>query len=177
MAPNITSLKARQIDAQVSRAGAQCSWKKLILHVHPALQHIAYLPLKSIQQLGLGPSAETGPDLRVPANLLPHDQLPALLHQAATNLASSSVWQQGHYSEIRFFSYKDLSSDERGPLFRALAPLRSHLVVGAKLDFGGSGSGFGRVELPALQSSLGSQLTSLHLAFCRLGSSVWLALD
>jgi hypothetical protein len=96
---NITSLVVRQIDAQVNRSDAQCRWSRLFLGDYPTLLAIANLPLKTVQQLQLQLHlnhlmGQFGLVLQLPVGTCPQDQLPAVLRQAASNLASCPAWQQ-----------------------------------------------------------------------------------
>jgi hypothetical protein len=174
---NITSLAAFSLDADTSRADAQCSWEELHFSTAPKLQHIAYLPLKTVKFLSPGLLSDLGPDLRLPVGTMPDDQLPALLHQAAANLASAPAWQLEEYSHITLRAGSrttphNLSSELRLQLLQALAPLKFPRETKLELY----GCDCGRPEVAALQHSLGSELTILSLAHCSLTPCFWSAL-
>jgi hypothetical protein len=191
---NITSLVVRQIEAQVNRSGTQCRWSSLELTRYPTLLTIAYLPLRTVHQLKLRSSnlvMQLGLVLQLPAGTVPINQLPALLRQAASNLASCPAWQQPPSQQTgvqrRQFSPlclcpgagpagRSFSGVERIQLLDALAPLRSPRVAHVMLALDALDAAFGQAEVKALEHSLGSSLTSLYLGLCTLDSSFWSAL-
>jgi hypothetical protein len=192
---NITSLVVRQIDAQVNRSDAQCRWSRLFLGNYPTLLAIANLPLRTVQQLQLRSGILTmqlGLKLQLPVGTIPMSQLSALLRQAASNLASCPAWQQPpsqqdnmqqrQFSPLGLFADGDpaapsFSGAQRIQLLNALAPLRGPRVTCVALALHASDAAFGQTEVMALQSSLGSGLTSLYLRSCTLDSSFWSALS
>jgi hypothetical protein len=156
-----------------SKAHWPCSWQKLTLS-DATLPEYAYLPLKSVQQLGNVLSLRQAPLGRLP---LPGDgevaQLPSLLHQAATNLASCPGWTKAAPSELELYgpvSLSGLTSAQRVELLQALAPVAATHVQSLKLEVDMQ---LGRGEVEVLGNILGGSLTSLYLGGATLMDSFW----
>jgi hypothetical protein len=160
---SITNLTLGETILTTSKADWGCSWRKL--KVHGELQEFAYLPLKSVQQLHpyLG-------NLYLPPNT-PVAQLPDLLHQATTNLASCPAWVKAPPSELTLSGGAQyLTSDQRLQLLQALAPVAGRHVSKPMLDVNMQ---LGGAEVEALASSLAESLTILHLNSATLLDSFW----
>jgi hypothetical protein len=168
---SITDLTLGTASLKTSKADRACSWRKLVLH-RGTLQEYAYLPLKSVQQLQ---RVEDGDQATLGKFALPHDtpaaQLPDLLHQATTNLASCPAWTSAPPSELQLVgSPQDLTSAQRVQLLQALAPVAgrhvSKLVLHVKMELGPA-------EVEAIASNFAGSLTSLHLDLVTLHDSFW----
>jgi hypothetical protein len=169
---SITDLTLGRPSLTTSKADWACTWRKLEL-CDGTLQDLAYLPLKAVQQLQLtthdGTSSALG-HLYLPTDILPA-QLPDLLHQATTNLASCPAWAKAPPSELGLSgdAYA-LTSAQRVELLQALAPVGGRhvttLQLHVKMQLGGA-------EVEAIAGSFAGSLTSLHLDYATLQDSFW----
>jgi hypothetical protein len=171
---NITDLTLGPATLDSSRADRQCSWRKLSLLGPPGdiLFQVAYLPLRSVQILEAG--------LTIVGRLLlpdavPASQLPSLLHQAATNLASCPAWARAAPSRLSLQGAgQALTAGQRVELLQALAPLCTHVTemiiyLWHQLELG-------CMEVQALANSTGGSLQSLSIHNCTLLGTFWKAL-
>jgi hypothetical protein len=183
---NITSLNLSSFELQSSFAERACRWKTVKLGLADALV-LARLPLRTVTQLTIG-SPNSPLELDLPLGEVPDAQLPAILHQAATNMASCPAWQAGSKSQISLLGYPGpipkpedtltvFDGEQRIQLFEALAPLGGPAVKEVEVSIKGATFQWGRPEVQALARSLGGQVTSLLLSYCSLQSDFWVALD
>jgi hypothetical protein len=166
---SITDLTLGRSSLTTSKADWACNWRKLVLH-NPTLQELAYLPLKSVQQLqdlrhgGPAPFVE----LDLPSDT-PAAQLPDLLRQATTNLASCPAWAKAPPTELRLYG-GDFTSAQRVQLLQALAPVAgrhvSRLVLWIDTELGAA-------EAEAIAGSFAGGLTYLSLISSTLLDSFW----
>jgi hypothetical protein len=167
---HITTLSAG-FEPKSSLANEPCRWRDVELNGYgsPALFSLVYLPLHSVEVLsmegGLG-------SINLPLTLVPTEQVPAMLHRAATVISQTKSWQQKPPQQLSFAAI-----GERGPvkpkftaqtniqLFRALAPLKHSSLTKLIMEgFAYVGTfELGQPELAALSSSLGSHLQSIAL--------------
>jgi hypothetical protein len=175
---NITHLHLSSSSLTASRAHAPCSWKVLSLAT-PSLQLLAYLPLKSLQELTLTVAGYSWPSIGDTLMLYLHPATPApqllsLVSQAASNIAACPACvKQPHqrFTGLHLACMRpSLMPQERVQLFEALAPLRvlqlEQLTIWTPLELGSP-------EVEALVHSLGGSIESLTLWGCTLQSSFW----
>jgi hypothetical protein len=184
---NITSLNLSSFfELQSSFAERACRWQTLRLRLADALV-LARLPLRTVTQLTIG-SPNSPLELDLPLETMPAEQLPLILRQAATNLASCPAWQAGSKSKISLEgdpgpipkpqdTLTVFGGQQRIQLFEALAPLGGPAVKQVEVSIRGATFQWGRPEVQALARSLGGQVTSLELSYCSLQSDFWVALD
>jgi hypothetical protein len=168
----ITHLTLSSSSLTASRAHVPCTWKVLNLR-HPSLQQLAYLPLRSVQELpaGLGtPGDEL--ELRFDSET-PAPQLLSLLSQAASNLTAcpACTKQPQHFTGLQLAGSPPVPAVQ---LFEALAPLR--VMQLEQLDIRRIGQELGSPEVEALAHSLGDSIKSLKFEGFTLQSSFWRAL-
>jgi hypothetical protein len=174
---SITRLTLGGTTLDSSRADRQCSWRKLSLQgsSEGILSQLAYLPLRSVQELEVShDEVSCKVVLPLPASV-PAAQLPSLLHQAATNLASCPAWISAAPS------YLDLQGGGQGltaelvQLFQALAPLGGPHVTKVTIGLLEQLE-LGSAEVQALASCIGGSLRTLTLGICTLQGTFWKAL-
>jgi hypothetical protein len=179
----ITSLTVRDINVGESRANAPCQWEKLTICAGSrglSMHQAAFLPLKTVHQLG---STLLICDLQLPLSSVPLGEIPALLHQAATNLAGCPARQHAHPLGVCLWNattaFNPLehrwTSEQRVQLLRAIAPLRHPHLTG--FVFAATGWELGQPEVTALHHSFGAGLATLQLGYCTLLPSFWAALN
>jgi hypothetical protein len=180
---SITDLTLGDTTLDSSRADRQCSWRRLSLQGPGAgiLLQLAYLPLKSVQELQgvydtrLDKPVRAWLDLPSPAAAVPAAQLPSLLHQAATNLATCPAWMHAAPSQLALRGAgHELAADEQVQLFQALAPLGAHvttlvIMLRGELQLDAA-------DVQALATSTAGSLTALSLYNCILPATFWKAL-
>jgi hypothetical protein len=170
---SITDLTLYATTLTSSKAERACSWHRLTL-LGAALQQLAYLPLKSVQELHTttGHFVASGQRHRVLHFWnAPDEQLPYLLHQATTNPASCPAWVKAPPSELTLSgSAQYLTSDQRLQLLQALAPVAGRHVSKLRLSVRMQ---LGQAEVEAIASSFPDSLTSLHLDWATLHDSFW----
>jgi hypothetical protein len=166
---SITDLTLGETSLTTSKADRACSWQKLELH-NGHLQEYAYLPLRGVQQHQVTFCG-------VPHSLgsyyikRPNAQLPDLLRQATTNLASCPAWAKAPPSELLLHGdAPDLTSAQQVQLLQALAPVAGRHVTKLKLD---ALLQLGGAEAEALAGSFAGSLTSLHLDSVTLLDDFW----
>jgi hypothetical protein len=175
---SITDLTLGRITLDSSRADRQCSWRKLTLRgsFDTTLLQLTYLPLRAVQELW-DPFVNTGTLCLPPPDVVPTTQLPSLLRQAATNLATCPAWIRTPPSQIRLSWGKghELGAEQRVQLFKALVPLGvghvTEMVISLEEQLE-----LGCMEVQALVSSIGDSLQTLRLANCTLLGTFWKAL-
>jgi hypothetical protein len=152
---SITDLTLGYTCFTTSMAGWPSSWRKLTLS-GATLQEFAYLPLHSVQCLQ-GPLGK----LCIPTDI-PAAQLPGLLLQATSNLASSPAWVKAPPPQLELCgrSIQVLSSTQCQELLKGLAPVAGSHVHTLKLDLNMQ---LGGAAVEALADSLWPSVTSLHL--------------
>jgi hypothetical protein len=172
---SITDLTLGNTSLTTSKATWACSWRRLVLH-NRTLKELAYLPLKSVQQLrvirhGLKVSlGQVDLWLNLPSDT-PAAQLPDLLHQATCNLASCPAWAQAPPSKLVLWGHTQGLTDTQGvQLLQALAPVAGSHVSKLKLC---CKMQLGQDEAEAIASSFVGSLTSLHLDSATLHDSFW----
>jgi hypothetical protein len=170
----ITHLTLSGSSLTASRAHAPCTWEVLRLS-HPSLKQLAYLPLRSVQELTTGYSqGPSGNKLQLRFNsATPAPQLLSLFSQAASNLAAcpACTRQPQHFAGLHLAgTHPGLTPQQRVQLFEALAPLRvmqlQQLRIYSPLELGSP-------EVEALAHSLGDGIKSLDLWYCTLTGSFW----
>jgi hypothetical protein len=171
---NITDLTLGVMDIARDRADRMCKWRSLrLLHTTSVLAGLAYLPLKSVQELMTCGIEGT---LRLPLTPLP--QLDLLLQQAVTNLVSCPAWQKQPATRILLYTHPwyitGMRNIKAAQMLSALSPLQSpHLQhLGISIDVH-----FGQQEVQVLARSLGSSLRSLSLRRGCIKPSFWPALS
>jgi hypothetical protein len=193
--PNITSLSLGSNKIDTSFAARPCKWRTLktlegfVLNSdrQPTVLLLARLPLRTVTELEILGFADPSRPLKLelPLGRMPDAQLPAILRQAATNLASCPAWQAGSKSQISVRGDPACAPPNtvvfdaqlRIQLFEALAPLGGPAVKQVELSIGKASFQWGRPEVQALARSLGGQVTTLKLGDCSLQSDFWAALD
>jgi hypothetical protein len=161
----------------------EASWEHLALDLQSMC--LASPPPWNVTEHGFGKYEHSSSPLGVlllPYGSVPSDQLPQLVHRAATSLAGCPAWQRKPEPWISLLSegpaqQVSFSPQQRVQLLQALAPLGGPHVIGFQLGIRGSDVTVGDQELLALASSLGRGLTQLHLSFCTLPAQFWRALD
>jgi hypothetical protein len=161
--------------------------------MHPTVLHLANLPLKGVTSLeyseaywGATPRLGT---LQLPLYSRQVEDMPRLLHQAATNLAACPAWKaepQGtislegdptdtHPSAHNTVYFPDHQCIQ---LLQSLAPLGGPHVRVFKGNIWGAQFRWGRAEVQALAGSLRSdRVTRLALDHCFLAGDFCAALD
>jgi hypothetical protein len=183
---NITSLNVLSIKVETSFVDQPCNWQKLSVedcYEQPSVLMLAHLPLRKVNDLHIWSS--NLPELQLPLGRAPHAQLPAILRQAATNLASCPAWQAGFKGSISLTGGPGpalpnrvvFDGRQRIQLIKALAPLGSPALKQMQVSIDGAVFQWGRSEVRALARSLGGQVASLQLGDCTLQPDFWLALD
>jgi hypothetical protein len=137
-----------------------------------------------VTQLTIG-SPDSPPRLKLPVGEVPDAQLPAILRQAATNLASCPAWQAGFRGGVSLQGEPGsarrprltFDGQQRVQLVAALAPLGGPAVKQVEVSINGATLCWGRAEVQALARSLGGQVSRLQLGHCTLISDFWVALD
>jgi hypothetical protein len=175
---SITDLTLGSITLDSSRADRQCSWRKLSLLGPPGdiLLYLPYLPLTSVQELWNLYNILSGVLPLPPPDAVPAAQLPSLLHQAATNLATCPAWISAAPSKLTLQGAgQELTADQQVQLFQALAPLGGPHVTEIEVCLEGQLE-LGSAEVQALASSIGGSLQKLRLYRCTLLSTFWKAL-
>jgi hypothetical protein len=130
----ITSLIAGELRAVEDRTSASCGWQELWLsetYVPAHLLHLGNFPLHSVKQLQVGNSSIN--TLQLPYDSVELDDIPAMLHHAALNIANCPAWKESNASSIRVVvepwtraalpEGAHYSSGLSSQLIRALAPL------------------------------------------------------
>jgi hypothetical protein len=176
---SIISLTLGRTTIDSSRADKQCSWRMLHLRGpwEAKLLQLAYLPLRSVQEL----SDHWGNDnilsgrLELPPVRVPAAQLPSLLRQAATNLATCPAWIRAAPSQLSLEGGQELSADQRVQLFQALGPLAAPHVKGLTIQLMEQLK-LGSAEVQAIANSIGGGLQALTLRRCTLLGTFWEAL-
>jgi hypothetical protein len=174
---SITDLTLGGVDVIRSRADSTCRWQRLQLDVaHTVLAGLAYLPLKSVQELETDYFAGT---LHLPLrNISPSSQLIPLLQQAVSNLVACPAWQKRPFTKVllysdAFYGPVGIHDSQKSQLFSALSPLAGphlqHLAIGTQVDFD-------QHDVQVLARSLGSSLKSLSLRRGVIKPSFWPAL-
>jgi hypothetical protein len=176
---SITDLMLGNTSLTTSKADWACSWRKLTL-CDGVLKEFAYLPLRTVQELQVRPlrlwaheTLEPLVGLSLPKGI-PTAQLPDLLHQATTNLASCPAWAEALPSELRLSGAAEYLDSAQGlQLLQALAPVAgrhvSKLFLDLKMDLG-------QAEVEALADALAGSLTHLHLNSATLHATFWRSL-
>jgi hypothetical protein len=175
---SITHLTLSYSSLTASRAHVPCSWRRVRLN-EPSMQQLAYLPLRSVQELALGFSWATPHGLcsclqlsfLTPAHTF---QLTCMVSQAATNLATcpactrypSSVVGLGLVSTPFYQTPQQFVQ-----LFEAHAPLSAMQLERLSID--SKALELGSPEVEALAHSLGDSIKALDLWCCTLVSSFW----
>jgi hypothetical protein len=169
---NITDLTLGNVEITTSRADYPCRWQRLRFSgLSTVLAELAYLPLKSVQELQT--TTESG-TLKLP--LTPPSQPVPLLQQAASNVKTCPAWQKQPATRIVFYTYPSFAipDAQKLQLFSALSPLGGphlqHLGIYIKVEFG-------EQEVQVLARSLGSTLKSLSLHRGIIKPSFWPALS
>jgi hypothetical protein len=186
---SITSLGAEFLETEVSLADRPCSWKYLFLEseCYPSVLHLAHLPLRGVTFLRSQGTCLDLATLQLPLCTMAAEDMPWLLHQAATNLAACPAWKAAPLDSIdlegdpRQYWDQDtviFSAQERIQLLEALAPLGGPHVTKFAGDIQGTWFEWGRAEVQALAGSLRSdKVTTLSLNYCHLAADSWAALD
>jgi hypothetical protein len=175
---SITDLTLGPTTLDSSRADGQCSWRRLSLlgSFDSTLFQLAYLPLKSVQRLEERWGALSGTLFLPPSAAVPAAQLPNLLHQAATNLATCPAWISALPSNLRLEGpHQGLSAHQRVQLLKSLAPLGGPHVTEMDI-FLWDELHLGYDEVQALAGRIGGSLTTLRLRSCTLPGTFWKAL-
>jgi hypothetical protein len=185
--PNITKLVARSITTEASFAERACKWESLYVQGdnHPSVLTLARLPLRTVTELSAwgGFLFQLPLELQLPVSRMPAEQLPAILRQAATNMASCPAWPAGFHGSISlkgdpvFSNMTVFDSQQRTQLIEALKPLGGPAVKEVEVSIGSASFQWGRPEVQALARSLGGQVTSLQLGDCSLSADFWMALE
>jgi hypothetical protein len=137
---NITDLALSAVHTTRSWADSTCRWRSLRLrNISKAVAALAYLPLRSVQELGTG-----GEDGTLHLPLLPAPQLDLLLQRAASNLAACPAWQKQPATRILLYAHPRCATAEPGievaQLLSALSPLGGphlqHLGISINADWG-----------------------------------------
>jgi hypothetical protein len=185
---SITSLALGSfVDLYDSVAERQCSWKRLHLHAIDTDNTctLAYLPLKTVEELSIGECTTPVTLLQLPLYNESADNLCQLVRQAAVNLASCPAWQHSwHRSQVGFVSDPDdrtfldkfFQAEQRVQLLQALAPLGGPHLQGFTYRVSQTTFDFGHAEVQALAQNLGSSVASMHLSSCTLQPCFWPAL-
>jgi hypothetical protein len=183
----ITCLNLATINITQDRSGAECQLRQLGLLQRINLsdvRQLAWLPLKSVERFSWLGDSEPRLILCLDDSV-PFHELPGLLRQAASKLASSPAWRiRAAHSIVLCGSphHEEGNPDAIGyntnPLVReqllaALEPLGAPAVRAFELDMRGCSFQLGRAELQALQHSLGQDLESLSCANCELQPDIW----
>jgi hypothetical protein len=189
--PDITSLTLGSIRAEHSFADKVCKWERLCVtgkvdysHVQPSVLLLAGLPLRTVTDLVFW-GARGLSDLQLPLSRVPAAQLPVILRQAATNLASCPAWQAGSKGRVSLKGDPWLALDNPAvfdgqqhiQLIEALTPLGGPAVKQVEVSINGAIFQWGPPEVQALARSLGGQVTSLQLGHCILLPDYWVALN
>jgi hypothetical protein len=173
--PSITDLTLGATTLDSSRADRQCSWRKLRLRGprEGSLLQLAYLPLRSVQELVEGCGVLLGSLYLPPPDAVPAAQLPSLLQHAASNLATCPAWI--HAAPARLSLRGGGQRLAANQLFQALAPLGAGHVAEMTIELQGHLQ-LGSAEMRALASSVGGGLQTLRLSNCTLLGAFWRAL-
>jgi hypothetical protein len=170
---NISRLTLSAVHITRSRADSTCRWQRLRFEHSPdVLAGLAYLPLRSVQELETFVDAGT-----LHLQLTPSPQLIPLLQQAVSNLKGCPAWQKQPAGRILFYTFlpETFSGAQKLQLFSALSPLGGphlqHLGIAIK------GVEYGPQVPQVLASSLGSTLKSLSLHRGIVKPSFWPALS
>jgi hypothetical protein len=173
--PNITGVALGDQTITTDRANHPCSWQRLRLgHQHNILAGLAYLPVRSVQELKTTNDADM---LQLPVSPLSKD-LP-LLQRAVSNLKACPAWQKQPAARILLYTpdwYIDdiPDMDVITELLSTLSPLRGphlqQLGISLKVDFG-------QQEVQVIASSVGRGLKSLALYGGFIKPSFWPALS
>jgi hypothetical protein len=172
---NITDLKLGGVDVSNNRADSKCRWQRLWLDDRdPLLAGLAYLPLKSVQELASYNPAET-----LHLAFIPSPQLVPLLQQAVSNLVACPAWQKQPATRVLLYTHilesaATIPDSQVAQLLSALSPLGGphlqHLAISMNTEFG-------QQEVQVLARSLGSGLRSLSLRRGVIKPSFWPALS
>jgi hypothetical protein len=175
----VTDLTLGAINLDSSRAHRQCSWRKLsLLDLHDELlMQLAHLPLRTVQDLNYWGFRSGWGCFNLPGPAaVPAAQLPSLLHEAATNLATCPAWIHAPPSKLSLWGGgQQLTADQRVQLFHALAPLAAPHVTEMRLNLDGQLQ-LSSAEIQALADSIGSDPPKLSLHNCSLSGTFWKAL-
>jgi hypothetical protein len=124
--PNITDVRLGGLVLTRSRADSTCKWQRLWLDAtETILAGLAYLPLRSVQELGTG--GHDWGTLNLP--LLPSSQRQVLLlHQAVSNLKACPAWQKQPATRVLLYTYPwggnaAIPVSQIAQLLSALSPL------------------------------------------------------
>jgi hypothetical protein len=179
---SITDLTLGKLDLTRSRADSPCRWQRLeLMHTDSVLKGLAYLPLKSVQEL------KTAQEVRMSVTydpetldlrLIHREQTDLLLKQATSNLAACPAWQKQPATRILLYTppeYRTIIPDTpAAQLISALSPVAGphlhHLAISLNVELG-------QQEVQALARSLGSSLKSLSLRRGFIKPSFWPALS
>jgi hypothetical protein len=175
--PNITDVRLGWLDLTRSRAGSVAKWQRLWMNAtNGLLADLAYLPLRSVQDLGTG--GDHDGTLYLP--LTPSSQLASLLQQAVSNVKTCPAWRKQPATRILLYTHHydsnaPISAHQAAQLFSALSPLAAphlqHPGISIRADFGQQ-----EVQLLAGSLGLGSNLRSLSLRREVIKPSFWPAL-
>jgi hypothetical protein len=137
---HLTSISAGAMCPGTSVATKQCKWKELTLSsvAHSSVEHLAYLPLHSVTKLTLGYTKAYGLGvIELPLLSVSPRRMPALVRQAATNLAACPAWKNKPSEDIHIWGdpranhtrlRKRFTPQQLMQLLEALTPLSgSHL--------------------------------------------------
>jgi hypothetical protein len=172
----ITHFTLNSCSLTASRAHVPCTWKVLRL-TEPSLQQLAYLPLRSVQELRTGWGSPDDTLVLRLNSATTAAQLPSLSSQAASNLAACPACTKQPRSFIGLQltgSPSTLTAQQHVQLFEALAPLR--ILQLARLTIYSRALELGSPEVDALVHSLGDGVRGLEFMGCLLLSCVWGAL-